>query len=48
MRALVDHRDQAGKGRDIGHALLFLALAFTGWAGGWALSPPPGDRGDGS
>ncbi|HWS15269.1 MAG TPA: hypothetical protein VN450_03655 [Candidatus Methylomirabilis sp.] len=46
MRALADHRGQGGKGRGIGHALLFFALAFGGWAAGRALSPPPGDGGD--
>lgn len=46
MRALADHRGKGGKGRDIGHALLFLAIAFTGWGAGRALSPPADDGKD--
>jgi len=42
MRALVDHRGSGGKGREVARALLFFLLAFSGWAAGRALSPPPG------
>ena len=46
LRALVDHRGQGGKGREYARALVFFLLAFSGWAAGWALSPPPGRGGD--
>jgi hypothetical protein len=46
LRALVDHRGQDGKGREFARALLFFLLAFTGWAAGWALSPPSSRGGD--
>jgi hypothetical protein len=46
LRALVDHRSPDGKGRGFGRLLLFFLLAFTGWAAGWALSPPSGREGD--
>jgi len=46
MRALVDHRGQDGKGRRFAQALLFFLLVFSGWAAGWALSPPSGRGGD--
>jgi len=45
MRALVDHRGQDGKRREFARALIFFLLAFTGWAAGWALSPPSGREG---
>jgi hypothetical protein len=46
MRALVDHRAREGKGREVSRALLFFLLAFSGWAVGWALSPPTDRGGD--
>jgi len=45
MRALVDHRGLDGKRREFARALIFFLLAFTGWAAGWALSPPSGREG---
>ena len=46
MRALVDHRGRDGEGREFARALVFFLLALTGWAAGWALSPPSGRGGD--
>lgn len=46
MRPIADHRGLHDDGREFARALVFFLLAFTGWAAGWALSPPADRGGD--
>lgn len=45
LRALADHRDREVEGSGFRRSLLFFLIALSGWAAGWALSPPPGGGG---